>query len=192
VCTVSGSTVTMQSAGTCSLTADQAGNANYDPAPQVSLDVVITAPADLTISMSSRDFVQYGKTLDYTIVVENVGGLAVSNAVSGTLPPELDLAAAWTCTAELGASCGAPSGATDGMGHFTDTPTLPPGGKVTYVLATLVLDEPVGDTVVSQVTVDATGDGDSSNNTASWTTHIVIFRDGFEEGGDGAQDNPVP
>ncbi|WP_407351277.1 autotransporter domain-containing protein [Luteimonas sp. R10] len=43
VCTVSGSTVTMQSAGTCTVTADQAGNDNYGAAPQARLDVVIGA-----------------------------------------------------------------------------------------------------------------------------------------------------
>ncbi len=32
VCTVSGSTVTMVSAGSCSITANQAGNTNYDAA----------------------------------------------------------------------------------------------------------------------------------------------------------------
>ena len=41
ICTVSGSTVTMVAAGTCSLTADQAGNANYAAAPQADLDVAI-------------------------------------------------------------------------------------------------------------------------------------------------------
>lgn len=41
VCTVTGSTVTMLSAGTCSLTADQAGNASFAAAPQVALQVVI-------------------------------------------------------------------------------------------------------------------------------------------------------
>ena len=41
VCTVSGSTVTMLAAGTCSLTADQAGDANYTAAPQLALDVTI-------------------------------------------------------------------------------------------------------------------------------------------------------
>ncbi|QCW28689.1 autotransporter outer membrane beta-barrel domain-containing protein [Lysobacter enzymogenes] len=41
VCTVGGSTVTMLAAGTCALTADQAGNANYTAAPQVALQVLI-------------------------------------------------------------------------------------------------------------------------------------------------------
>lgn len=41
VCTVSGNTVTMLSAGNCALTANQAGDANYSAAPQVTLDVTI-------------------------------------------------------------------------------------------------------------------------------------------------------
>ncbi|WP_433852361.1 autotransporter domain-containing protein [Stenotrophomonas nitritireducens] len=41
VCTVSGATVTMLAAGTCGLTADQAGNAMYQAATQVRLDVNI-------------------------------------------------------------------------------------------------------------------------------------------------------
>jgi hypothetical protein len=45
VCTVSGSTVTIVTAGTCSLTADQAGNASYAAAPQVTLDVTIAQAA---------------------------------------------------------------------------------------------------------------------------------------------------
>ncbi len=41
VCTVAGSNVTMLSAGACALTANQAGNANYSAATQVTLDVQI-------------------------------------------------------------------------------------------------------------------------------------------------------
>ncbi|HJS35840.1 MAG TPA: putative Ig domain-containing protein, partial [Pseudoxanthomonas sp.] len=43
VCQVSGATVTMLAAGRCSLTADQAGDANHEAAPQVRLDVDIAA-----------------------------------------------------------------------------------------------------------------------------------------------------
>jgi len=45
VCTVSGSTVTMVAAGTCTIVASQAGNANWQPAPQVSQSVVLAAAA---------------------------------------------------------------------------------------------------------------------------------------------------
>jgi hypothetical protein len=39
VCTVSGNTVNYLMAGTCTVTADQAGNDNYNAAPQVTLDI---------------------------------------------------------------------------------------------------------------------------------------------------------
>src|SRR5260221_262183 len=42
VCTVSGSTASIVSAGICNLTANQAGNASYSPAPQVRANVTIT------------------------------------------------------------------------------------------------------------------------------------------------------
>ena len=41
ICTVSGTTVTMVTAGTCIIAADQAGNANYSAATQVTQSVVI-------------------------------------------------------------------------------------------------------------------------------------------------------
>jgi hypothetical protein len=49
VCTVAGSTVSYVTAGTCTVTADQAGNATYNAAPQVTLDITV-AKADQTIS----------------------------------------------------------------------------------------------------------------------------------------------
>ncbi|MFO1201436.1 MAG: Ig-like domain-containing protein [Tabrizicola sp.] len=57
ICSVSGSNAVMLAAGTCTITADQAGNASYNPAPQVSQSFAIgqasqtitfTAPADTT------------------------------------------------------------------------------------------------------------------------------------------------
>lgn len=49
VCSISGTTVTILSAGTCSIAADQAGDANYSAAPQVVQDVLIgKASQDIT------------------------------------------------------------------------------------------------------------------------------------------------
>jgi len=45
VCTVSGSSITVLTAGTCSITASQAGDANYGAAANVSKSFTITAPA---------------------------------------------------------------------------------------------------------------------------------------------------
>jgi hypothetical protein len=44
VCTVSGSTVTIVTAGTCIIAANQAGNTNYNPAPEVTQSITISAP----------------------------------------------------------------------------------------------------------------------------------------------------
>jgi uncharacterized repeat protein (TIGR02543 family) len=53
VCTVSGTTVTIVKAGTCTLTADQAGNGNYDAATQVTQSITISK-AVLTATASSH------------------------------------------------------------------------------------------------------------------------------------------
>ena len=42
VCTVSGATVTILAVGTCTISADQVGNGNYNAAPQVTRDITIT------------------------------------------------------------------------------------------------------------------------------------------------------
>ncbi len=41
ICTVSGSSVSLVAAGTCTVTADQAGNASFNPAPQVTLNITV-------------------------------------------------------------------------------------------------------------------------------------------------------
>lgn len=86
VCTVNGSTVTMLSAGTCSLTADQAGDGNYNAAPQLTLDVAISAAAQVitgfTATPSAPVFAPNG-----TFVLAAIGG-ASGNPVTfaGTTP----------------------------------------------------------------------------------------------------------
>lgn len=48
ICTISGSTVTGVAQGSCTITADQAGNATYNAAPQVTQSFTVgAAPADL-------------------------------------------------------------------------------------------------------------------------------------------------
>ena len=59
-CTVSGTTVTGQSVGTCSLTASQGGNGNYDPATDVTRTFEITAPGR---SKSSQTISLAGATI---------------------------------------------------------------------------------------------------------------------------------
>jgi len=84
VCTVSGTTVSYLTAGTCTVTADQAGDAAYNAATQVTLDIVV-GKADQTITGLTADpasgLVGGTSTL-------SVGGGAVAHvAQSGQKPP---------------------------------------------------------------------------------------------------------
>ena len=52
VCSVTGNTVTLTGAGTCTIAADQVGDANYNPAPQVTQSFTV-AKADQTITFNA-------------------------------------------------------------------------------------------------------------------------------------------
>jgi uncharacterized repeat protein (TIGR01451 family) len=153
----------------------------------VTFTATVSAQFDLAVSITDRrDYVQYGSTLDYAIVVSNGGPSTASKVVTDNLPPELNVAGAtWVCLAHTtNATCTA-----SGTGNLSDTPTIPSGGSVTYFISTNVLAVTPDETIVDQVTVDSTGDSDPTNNTATSTTTIVIFRDGFETGsGSGTTD----
>jgi hypothetical protein len=63
VCTVSGSTVTMLGTGTCTIAADQAGDATYAAASQITQDVTINPGTQAVLSASaSPSSVVYGGT----------------------------------------------------------------------------------------------------------------------------------
>jgi hypothetical protein len=74
-CTNLGATYTMtNSTGTCSVIANQAGNANYAPAPQVTKSVIATGPL-VTVSSSNLDFgtMYLGAINTQNIKVTNIG-----------------------------------------------------------------------------------------------------------------------
>ena len=192
LCTVSGNTVTMLAVGTCTLTADQAGNANFEPAAQVTLDVVLApAPApDLAVSIDDgRDYVQYGKPLSYTIVVSNVGNTSVTAASVSALLPAILQGQGWSCVASSGSACGQASGS----GDLVDSgAALAVGGSLTYVLDTVVVDDQqlASDEILLSAGVTASGDVNGANDSATDLTLAVLFRNGFEQGEDGAQALP--
>ena len=160
-------------------------DANHTGSASAILSIVAQDAADLSVSISNgRDFTQYGKLLTYVITVNNVGNVAVSAAtVVNVLPPELEQAT-WSCMALGSATCTA-----SGNGGINDTVGIPVGGGLLYMLTARVADGPVvvSDRIVYQVTVSATGDDNAANDTAIDTTDVVLFRNGFEMGGDGAQ-----
>jgi hypothetical protein len=53
VCTVSGSTVTLVALGTCTIQANQAGNANYNAALSVNQSFLVTAPISMSVAITS-------------------------------------------------------------------------------------------------------------------------------------------
>jgi hypothetical protein len=63
VCTVSGTTLTLVSGGTCSLTAQQAGNATFAPAPAVVRSFTVTGGAP-TEKLFSSGFAANNKTVE--------------------------------------------------------------------------------------------------------------------------------
>jgi hypothetical protein len=81
VCTVSGSTLTGLTAGTCTVTADQAGNANYLAAPEATQSFAI-AQGGQTITFGTAPTVAYGGT--GTLSAAASSGLAVT--FSSTTP----------------------------------------------------------------------------------------------------------
>ncbi len=76
VCTVSGSTVSVLTAGTCALTADEAGNGAYNPAPQVTANVTIN-PLGQTITFAAIP-AHYATDAPFAVTATASSGLPVS------------------------------------------------------------------------------------------------------------------
>ena len=88
VCTVSGNTVTMLAAGMCSLAANQAGDANYDPAPQVVLDVTIGNAAQGITGFAANP-AQPTYAPNGTFTVSAIGGASTSPVVFASTSPSV-------------------------------------------------------------------------------------------------------
>ena len=76
--TISGTSLTLTGAGTVVLAANQAGNINYAPAPEVTTSFT-AAKADQTISLTSPGSVTYGQSL--TLTAPSTSGLPVTYSV---------------------------------------------------------------------------------------------------------------
>lgn len=194
VCTVSNSTVTMVAAGTCTLTANQAGNDNYAAAPQVVSTVALVTPtqADLWIQKTAdHPVVRLGDTVSYSIIVGNDGPAdAVNVRVLDTPPERLDSSSVtWQCVAAVGTSCPTPP---SGPGALNATvSSLPMGAAVHFqLLGTLIAAaDPVNEYVEFYNTANVAlpqGSGltdppGNNQSSAAVREDDVIFADGFEE-----------
>jgi uncharacterized protein YhjY with autotransporter beta-barrel domain len=105
VCTVSGDTVTIVSAGTCGLTANQAGNASYSAAPQATLDVSISV-ASQTITNFTANPAAPVYAPNGTFSVSATGGASTSPVVFASTTPGVCTVSGSTVTMVSGGSCG--------------------------------------------------------------------------------------
>ncbi|ALN86626.1 autotransporter beta-domain protein [Lysobacter capsici] len=104
VCTVSGSTVTMLTAGTCSLTADQAADANYSAAPQVTLDVTIGAAAQAISNFSANPSAPV-YSVGGTFAVSASGGASGNPVVFASTSPAVCTVSGGTVTMLASGTC---------------------------------------------------------------------------------------
>ena len=86
VCTVSGSTVTLRASGSCSITANQAGNANFAPAPAVVQTFAVTLITTTTTLTSSNTAPLMGAPVTFTATVtQNTSGSSDNTLSSAPL-----------------------------------------------------------------------------------------------------------
>ena len=112
-CTVAGSTVTMVSAGICTITANQSGNSNFNAAPAVarSFSVVSTLPSLVTPTLANAIF---GQPYTATLMIGSLSTLSAAT-ISG-LPAGLD-------AVHNGSGAVIISGVPTAQGSFTATVT---------------------------------------------------------------------
>jgi hypothetical protein len=98
-CTVNSATVHLTGAGTCTITASQPGNVNYDPAPPLSRSFSIVK-ASQSISFGALANKTFGAP-DFTVSATASSGLPVSFAASGNCTisgASVHLTAVGSCT----------------------------------------------------------------------------------------------
>lgn len=187
--TYNGSSTAPSAVGTYSVVAT-VNDPNYTGSANATLTITAASAPDVGVTISNgRSYVQYGKLVTYTIIVKNIGTADASSvAVDAVLPVTL-INGNWTCVSDPGASCGSSS---NGSGDLHETAVIPQTAVVIYTLTATVNDDQslTTDQIAMTATVTVNGtpaDSNTANNTATANTQIVIFRDGFEAGGDGAQ-----
>ena len=143
VCTVSGTTVTIVSVGTCTINANQAGNVNFEPASQVAQSFTI---AKATPNLSS--FANVSKT------VGDASFSLTAPTVANSLPGSFTYTSATTATATI-------SGTTITLGSAGTTvitATFTPTDTANYNSATITMTLTVSTATCAEGGVCAVGD----------------------------------
>lgn len=189
VCSVAGTTVTMIAPGACSIAADQAGDANHEPADRVTATVQLVESTDADLAVSQLTDVtqaRVGDTVGFTVIVENRGPQDAIH-VNVLNPPSADLdGVVWFCTATIGAECPDPS---SDLGGIDVTMDLPADAIVYFELLGTVSPDALQHGAVENTASVSLPAGSPvtdplpGNNTASASVSIVsdvVHVDGFE------------
>lgn len=182
VCSLNGSELQLLSAGRCELRANQAGDANHDPAPELLRTLDVQPGVDLQISVDNgvASLAPQGAVV-YRIELGNAGpSPAPATRLSATAPAGLaDIE--WVCTPVQGASCPAATG----TGLPTLSVDLPVGGVLRFDVGARLNATP-GTTVQLSASLQppaGTVERAPADNTAVDTDTVLpfgVFSNGFE------------
>ena len=148
-------TARVTQAGTVTNTASVTDSDQPDPDltdNTASVTVTTETIADLAITKTLTGSTVPGRVTTYAIVVTNLGPSPVTAASVTDLFPVALVAPAWTCTADPGSSCAAPSG----TGNLATTVTLEAGDRATFTVTGLIASNATG-SLVNTATVDRPG-----------------------------------
>ncbi|MEO8672344.1 MAG: hypothetical protein ABI411_13595 [Tahibacter sp.] len=166
--------------GACSGTG--ACNVTMSAAKSVSANFQLDSYSLSAGITDGRGFTRIGASLVYTALVTNQGPSAASNLqITAALPSSLG-SASWTCSAVAG-FCPATG---SGSGSLSLSTSLTSGCSLQCTISATVLSIPTEQVVFGISAVPPVGPT-AAPATAQDLTQIVLFRDRFEAGGDGAQ-----
>lgn len=164
VCTVAGTTLTLNGSGTCTVAADQAGDANWSAAPTVSRSFTVTPPpTTLSVTLTHVGDAVQGQNLAYTVTPSATGGpTAGTLTATFTLPAGISYGGAsgtgWTCSGSgASASC-------------TSTTVIAAGTSGPVITLTAAFAANAGSPLTPSVTLAGGGAG----NTASASDPTVV------------------
>ena len=133
------------------------------------------AVTDLAITKTLTGTAVPGRATTYVIVVTNIGPSPVIAASVTDVFPVALVAPSWTCAANTGSSCAAPSG----TGNLATTVTLEAGDHATFIVTGLIAANATGLLVNTATVTSPAGavDPDPANNTATSSVMLTPSAD---------------
>jgi hypothetical protein len=174
VCTISGSTVTFIGTGTCTINANQAGNANFNAAPQVQQSFTVNQAPQIT----SANSVSFTSTVPGSFTVTTTGfptGASMVITETGALPSGVTFVNNNNGTATL---AGTPAAGTQGVYVITITANNGIAPNATQSFTLTVLNNPPQIIASPKETFDTVGNTQLEFKAASNLTTPSIFVSG--------------